>query len=231
MNGVIKMNKPRILIVEDDKKISRFLELELTHENYLVDFAFNGKEALEKIESKDFDLILLDIMIPRINGFEICKRVRTFSNIPIIMVTAKDEISDKVIGLDLGADDYLTKPFVIEELLARIRVALRKNNSNDSKRIYNLEGLTLNLNTYEVTIEGELVYLSKKEFDLLEYLIKNQNIVLTREKILDNVWGFDYFGNENIVDVYIRYLRNKIDKPFNKNYIKTVRGVGYTIKT
>ncbi len=225
------MNKPRILIVEDDKKISRFLELELTHENYLVDFAFNGKEALEKIESKDFDLILLDIMIPRINGFEICKRVRTFSNIPIIMVTAKDEISDKVIGLDLGADDYLTKPFVIEELLARIRVALRKNNSNDSKRIYNLEGLTLNLNTYEVTIEGELVYLSKKEFDLLEYLIKNQNIVLTREKILDNVWGFDYFGNENIVDVYIRYLRNKIDKPFNKNYIKTVRGVGYTIKT
>jgi DNA-binding response OmpR family regulator len=225
------MNKPRILIVEDDKKISRFLELELTHENYSVDFAFNGKEALEKIENNKFDLILLDIMIPRINGFEICKRVRSFSSIPIIMVTAKDEISDKVIGLDLGADDYLTKPFVIEELLARIRVALRKNSSNESKRIYNLEDLSLNLNTYEVKVDGELVSLSKKEFDLLEYLIKNQNIVLTREKILDNVWGFDYFGNENIVDVYIRYLRNKIDKPFNKNYIKTVRGVGYTIKT
>jgi len=224
------MKGKKILIVEDDKKISRFLELELTHENYDVDFAFNGKEALEKIESITFDLILLDIMIPRINGFEICKRVRTFSEIPIIMVTAKDEISDKVIGLDLGADDYITKPFVIEELLARIRAALRKNKENESKRIYTLGSLSLNLNTYEVYIEGQLVSLSKKEFDLLEYLIKNENIVLTREKILDNVWGFDYFGNENIVDVYIRYLRNKIDKPFDKNFIKTVRGVGYTVK-
>ncbi len=146
------------------------------------------------------------------------------------MVTAKDEISDKVIGLDLGADDYITKPFVIEELLARIRAALRKNKENESKRIYTLGSLSLNLNTYEVYIEGQLVSLSKKEFDLLEYLIKNENIVLTREKILDNVWGFDYFGNENIVDVYIRYLRNKIDKPFDKNFIKTVRGVGYTLK-
>lgn len=224
------MERKKILIVEDDKKISRFLELELTHENYSVDFAYNGKEALEKVEAQSFDLILLDIMIPRINGFELCKRIRTFSDIPIIMVTAKDEISDKVIGLDLGADDYITKPFIIEELLARIRVALRKNSESDTKKIYSSGALTLNLNTYEVHVEGNAVALSKKEFDLLEYLIKNENLVLTREKILDNVWGFDYFGNENIVDVYIRYLRNKIDKPFDKNFIKTIRGVGYSFK-
>ena len=222
----------KILIVEDEKKISRFIELQLKHEGYEIDMAFDGEEALEKIKNQNYDLILLDIMIPRVNGIEVCRRVRKDSTTPIIMVTAKDEMTDKVIGLDLGANDYITKPFEIEELLARIRVQLRNENNNTKKEenILKVEDLIVNLDSYIVERKGKEIDLSKKEFELLEYLLINKGIVLTRDKILNNVWGYNYFGNDNILDVHMKHLRDKMDKPFEKKLIKTVRGVGFTIK-
>lgn len=222
----------KILIVEDEKKISRFMELQLRHEGYDIKTAFDGKEALTKIKNRNYDLILLDIMIPRVNGIEVCRRVREYSNIPIIMVTAKDEMTDKVIGLDLGANDYITKPFEIDELLARIRVQLRNKTTNSKKEenILDVEDLIINLDTYIVKRNKKEINLSKKEFELLEYLVMNKGIVLTRDKILNNVWGYDYFGNDNVLDVHMKHLRDKVDKPFEKKLIKTVRGVGFTIK-
>ncbi|BDU49931.1 response regulator transcription factor [Haliovirga abyssi] len=222
----------KILIVEDEKRISRFIELQLKHEGYKIDSAFDGREALDKIKNGDYDLVLLDIMIPKINGIEVCRRVREYSNIPIIMVTAKDEMTDKVIGLDLGANDYITKPFEIEELLARIRVQLRGKTSGGKTEgnILKAEDLIMNIEQCIVK-RGEIeIELSKKEFELLEYLLINKGIVATRDKILNNVWGYDYFGNDNILDVHIKHLRDKIDKPFEKKLIKTVRGFGFTIK-
>jgi DNA-binding response OmpR family regulator len=220
----------RILIVEDEVKISRLIELQLKHEGYVTDTAFDGAEGLSKIEKNNYDLVLLDLMLPRIDGIEVCNRVRKFSDIPIIMLTAKDDVRDKVSGLDTGADDYLTKPFVFEELSARIRANLRKQRKDKSKEIIKVNDLMLNKETFEVTRDGKIVELSKTEFDLLYLLMENKGIVLTREKILNRIWGYDYFGSDNILDVYIKYLRDKVDKPFDKKLIKTVRGVGYTIK-
>ncbi|WP_456237559.1 response regulator transcription factor [Iocasia frigidifontis] len=227
------MVEDRILIIEDEKQIARFMELELTHEGYQVVVEYNGKEGLVSWQESDFSLIILDIMLPGLDGIELCQRIRRESNIPIIMVTAKDSTSDKVKGLDIGADDYLTKPFVIEELLARIRALLRRNiNSNeaDKRGLLKVDNLVVDQVKYRVSRAEEVIELTKKEYDLLVYLLINKGMVLSREKILNDVWGYDYVGETNIVDVYIRYLRSKIDDPYQEKLIQTVRGVGYVIK-
>ena len=227
------MTTDKILIVEDEEKIARFLELELEHEGYIVETVYDGRTALEQIEDNNYSLVLLDIMLPKLNGMEVCRRVRKNSEIPIIMLTAKDDTMDKVMGLDLGAYDYMTKPFDIEELLARIRGILRRTENKTSaqnENILKVKELKLNTQTREVILAGKEVELTKKEYDLLVYLLQNKSIVLQRNQILKEVWGYDYVGNTNIVDVYIRYLRTKIDDNSLNDYIETVRGVGYVIK-
>ena len=221
----------RIFIVEDDKRIARFIELELNHEGFETLIESNGRRALDRIAQESYDLVLLDVMLPGMDGVAVCERVREFSQIPIIMLTAKDAVSDKVTGLDAGADDYLTKPFAMEELLARIRAALRKRTqaAEDSERLL-CRDLVLYPTRYEVTVKGEAVELTKKEYLLLEYLMRNKRNVLSRDQILQAVWGYDYLGDTNVVDVYIRYLRAKIDDRFGEKFIHTVRGVGYVIK-
>lgn len=232
-------NKKRILIVEDEEKIARFLELELNYEGYDVSIAYDGRKGFELGKQDNIDLIVLDVMLPGLSGIEVCRRIRHTSDVPIIMLTAKDDISDKIMGLDIGADDYMTKPFAVEELLARIRVLLKRKyvqkNSNDEEHshhenIIECDKLVLNKDNYKVTYDNENIELTKKEFDLLEYLLKNRDIVLTRDKILNAVWGYEYMGDTNIIDVYIRYLRSKIDQKYNINLIETVRGIGYTIR-
>lgn len=223
----------KILIVEDEKKISRFLELELSHEGYETEKAFDGRKAIELLEENTYDLAILDVMLPKLNGMEVLRRMRKFSSIPVIMLTAKDDTMDKVMGLDLGADDYMTKPFQIEELLARIRVCLKRKtsgNEEDADKVITYGPLTLDINQYLVTFNDEAIELTNKEFSLLNLLLINKEIVLPREKILDKVWGYDYYGDTNVVDVYIRYLRKKIDERFDTKLIHTVRGVGYILK-
>lgn len=221
----------KILVIEDETEILSFLELELSHEGYEVDTADNGRAGLDKIETGIYDIILLDIMLPGLNGIEVCRRARRFCETPIIMLTARDQIMDKVTGLDNGADDYLTKPFAIEELLARIRSALRRNLHRPPENTpLTFKNITLNQSSHEVKVAGEPLELTKKEYLLLEYLLQNQNQVLSREQILNAVWGYDYFGDTNVVDVYIKYLRNKLDIPYDEKYITTIRGVGYIMK-
>jgi len=232
--------KNTILIIEDEEKIARFLELELRHEGYEVEVAYDGRTGYDKAVNGGVDLMILDLMLPELSGIEVCRRVRKVSDIPIIMLTAKDDISDKVMGLDMGADDYITKPFAIEELLARIRTALRRKsgariqtndiNQNARKNIIKSGNLELSKDEYKVTYSGEEINLSKKEFELLLYLMENKDIVLSREKILENVRGYDFMGDTNVTDVYIRYLRSKIDHRFGVQFIHTVRGVGYIFK-
>jgi DNA-binding response OmpR family regulator len=222
------------LIVEDEIKIARFVELELTHEGYEVAIATDGREGLEKALSWQPDLIVLDLMLPGLSGIEVCRRVRQESETPIIMLTAKDDVSDKVMGLDMGADDYMTKPFAIEELLARIRTALKRRARGEAKRAattkFVLSGLTLDTRAYTVVHDGEEIALTKKEFDLLAYLMAHAGEVVTRDELLDKVWGYAYAGDTNIVDVYVRYLRTKIDERVGVKYVHTVRGVGYMVK-
>ena len=221
----------KILIIEDEVKISRFIELELKYEGYNVDQSYDGRDGLEKALKGDFDLIILDVMLPSLNGMEVLRRLRQSTEVPVIMLTAKDQITDKVMGLDIGADDYMTKPFAIEELLARIRVALKRHSSDTTKTtILKIGELELDLEKYTVCFNEEIIELTKREFDLLKYLIENKSIVLTRDKILEKVWGYDYLGDTNIVDVYIRYLRTKIDEKYNTKFIHTIRGVGYQLK-
>ncbi|MGI6226539.1 MAG: response regulator transcription factor [Peptococcales bacterium] len=223
--------KTKILVIEDEVKIARFIELELSHEGYEVEVIHDGRKGYEKAALGQVDLIILDLMLPGLSGIEICRRIRRDSDVPIIMLTAKDDVTDKVMGLDSGADDYMTKPFAIEELLARIRVVLKRKEKNlqHAHTIY-CGDLTLYKDEYRVTFRKEEVALSKTEFELLKYLMDNKGIVLSREKILEHVWGYDYLGDTNITDVYIRYLRNKIDQKFNVSFIHTVRGVGYIFK-
>lgn len=226
-------DKKKILIVEDEQKIARFLELELKYEGYDVEIAVNGREGFEKGKNKDIDLIVLDLMLPELSGIEVCRRVRQTSDVPIIMLTAKDDISDKITGLDIGADDYMTKPFAVEELLARIRVLLKRKfvtKSVNEKDIIKWGLLSLYKDNYKVEYDKDTIDLTKKEFELLEFILENKDLVLSREKILDKVWGYDYFGDTNVIDVYIRYLRSKIDQKYNISLIETVRGVGYTIR-
>ncbi len=220
----------KILIVEDEEKMARMLELELQHEGYKVRKAFDGREALEIFESEHFDLILLDIMLPKLSGTEVLRRIRRNSHIPIIMITARDSIMDKVFGLDSGANDYITKPFVIEELLARIRACFRYKSSSASSKLLSAMGLTLNKDSNQVMVGNQEVELTHKEFELLQCLIENKGRVLTRDILLDKVWGYDYVGDTNAVDVYIRFLRSKIDEVFQMKLIHTVRGKGYMIK-
>jgi len=223
---------PKILIVEDEAKIARFVELELKHEGYEVDIANDGRTGLEKALNKEVDLVILDIMLPGLSGIEVCRRIRLESDVPIIMLTAKDDVTDKVAGLDMGADDYMTKPFEIEELLARIRVAIHRHSRINEPKVDLLshDRLTLNLTSHSAYFGEDGLSLTKKEYELLEYLLRNKNIVLTREQLLNNVWDYDYFGDTNVVDVYVRYLRQKIDDRFGIRLIHTVRGVGYIIK-
>ncbi|WP_317855541.1 response regulator transcription factor [Chakrabartyella piscis] len=221
----------KILLIEDEVKLARFVELELQYEGYQATMSHEGREGLKLALEGNFDMILLDLMLPGLTGMEICRRVRKASNVPIIMLTAKDEVIDKVAGLDSGADDYLTKPFAIEELLARMRVAFKHCEDTTVKKVL-LRAQDLEVDTEKrmVTVSGEVVELTKKEYELLVYLVQNKNIVLTREQILNEVWGYSYIGETNVVDVYIRYLRAKIDETFEKKFIHTIRGVGYYVK-
>jgi two-component system, OmpR family, response regulator ArlR len=220
-----------ILIIEDETQILDLLNLELSHEGYTVDTATDGKSGLEKIESGSYDLILLDIMLPQLNGIEVCRKARKFTTIPIIMLTARDQIIDKVTGLDTGADDYMTKPFSTEELLARIRSALRKYSLNSPQtNLIVFKNITINIPTCEVKIDSEVLDLTKKEYLLLVYLLENKNQILTREQILNAVWGYEYFGDSNVVDVYIRYLRIKLNDGLSEKYITTIRGIGFIMK-
>lgn len=220
----------RILIVEDERKIARFLELELTHEGYEVETAGDGRTGLEKALSWKPDLMILDLMLPELSGIEVCRRLRHESDLPIIMLTAKDDVSDKVMGLDMGADDYMTKPFAIEELLARIRVGLKKRRvetAAPASNVLTAGELSLDPASYTVTWAGTPVALTKKEFDLLRYLMQHKGQAVTRDALLTDVWGYDYAGDTNVVDVYIRYLRHKIDEPFGVKTLHTIRAVGY----
>ncbi len=216
-----------ILIVEDEQNLARFIELELTHENYHVDIENDGRIGLEKALTKSYDLFILDLMLPNINGLEICRQIRQKQSTPIIIITAKSDTYDKVVVLDYGADDYIVKPFDIEELLARIRAVLRRQPQKD---IIDINGIIIDKEAFKVTVDGEQLELTKTEYDLLFVLAENRNHVMQREQILDHVWGFNSEVETNVVDVYIRYLRNKL-KPFNKEKsIETVRGVGYVIR-
>lgn len=219
----------RILIVEDEKKIARFLELELQHEGYEVQTAGDGRTGLSLALSWEPDLMILDLMLPGLSGIEVCRRLRHDSDLPIIMLTAKDDVSDKVMGLDMGADDYMTKPFAIEELLARIRVGLKKHRAGRSTALPVLIAGKLRVEpaSYSVSYDGKPIALTKKEFDLLRYLMEHRDTAVTRDTLLCDVWGYDYAGDTNIVDVYIRYLRQKIDEPFQIKTIHTIRAVGY----
>lgn len=223
----------KILIVEDEKKIARFLELELKHEGYDVLTAFDGRSGLETALAEEPDLLILDLMLPELSGIEVCRRLRHSSDVPIIMLTAKDDVSDKVMGLDMGADDYVTKPFAIEELLARIRVALKKRRNKDENalqptdHILTVGSVSLDTASWQTKVKGHAVSLTKKEFDTLKYLMERKGTAVTRDQLMNEVWGYDYIGDSNIVDVYIRYLRHKIDDQFGIKTIHTIRSVGY----
>jgi DNA-binding response OmpR family regulator len=220
----------KILLVEDEEKLARFVELELRYEGYTVETALNGRTGCELALSEQFDLILLDIMLPELNGMEVLRRIRRSSSVPVIMLTARDSVTDKVSGLDLGADDYVTKPFAIEELLARIRTALRKSTARPESELLSAGRLQLDPKRRTAAVDGRPVELTKREFDLLHYLLLNKGLVLSRETLLENVWDYDFDGGTNTVDVYIRFLRGKIDDVFGCKLIHTVRGVGYVIR-
>ena len=221
----------KILLVEDEEKLARFIELELSHEGYQVDKAFDGRSGLTAAENGRYDLMLLDIMLPELNGLEVLRRIRRVSGLPVILLTARDAVMDKVTGLDTGADDYITKPFSIEELLARIRAALRRKTAHAQKEtLFSLAGLTLDVSRRRVTRDGREIELTGREFSLLQYFMENATIVLTREQLLEAVWGYAYLGETNVVDVYVRYLRGNIDDGFEKKLLHTVRGVGYVLR-
>lgn len=221
----------RILIVEDEEKIARFLELELAHEGYETEKAGDGRTGLALAESGRFDLCLLDVMLPQLNGLEVVRRLRRTSDLPVILLTARDAVMDKVSGLDMGADDYVTKPFAIEELLARIRVTLRRRGAGKAQdgRL-SCGALEMDVARHTVHYDGRPVELTQREFAMLELMLRNQGIVLSRDTFLERVWGYDYMGETNVVDVYIRYLRAKLDDAFGVTLIRTVRGVGYVLE-
>lgn len=222
----------KILIVEDEVKIARFVTLELEHEGYEVKAAHDGRTGLGLCESWQPDLMILDLMLPELSGIEVCRRLRQTSDVPIIMLTAKDDVSDKVMGLDMGADDYMTKPFAIEELLARIRVNLKKHRADRTAGTgARMAGkLRIEPASYGASFDGEPIMLTKKEFDLLNYLWQHEGTAVTRDELLSNVWGYEFAGDTNIVDVYIRYLRQKIDDKFGIKTIHTIRAVGYMFR-
>lgn len=222
----------RILIVEDEEKIARFVELELSHEGYETEKRFNGRDGLEAALTGAFDLVILDIMLPGLSGTEVLRRLRKESAVPVILLTARDSVSDKVAGLDMGANDYITKPFQIEELLARIRAVLRtqvqgKGDAGEDNKILTCfnNRVSIDVDSREVLFDGNSVTLTNREFVLLQILMENRGVAMSREKLISLAWGYDYYGETNIVDVYVRYLRHKLDN----EVIQTVRGVGYII--
>ncbi len=223
----------KIFIVEDERPIARLLQLTLEKQGFKTAIEPNGRRAYERILQEKYDLILLDVMLPEMDGMEICRRVREVSDVPIIMLTARDEVIDKVEGLDLGADDYVTKPYDMDELLARIRGAIRRHSERvraAEETRYVVKNMIVYPERYEVTVNGQQVELTHKEYELLKYLVENKRTVLSRDQILQTVWGYDYIGDTNVVDVYISYLRSKIDDKFGEKYIYTTRGVGYAIR-
>ena len=228
----------RILLVEDEEKLARFVELELVHVGYQVEKSGNGREALEIALAEPFDLILLDIMLPGLNGLEVLRRLLKEKEVPVILLTARDAVMDKVSGLDAGAVDYITKPFAIEELLARIRVALKLHmvhgpaeENKAEEGVLTWGKLRLDEPRHRVTCGGQEIFLTNREFLMLKTLLENQDIVMSRDTLLNHVCGYDFAGETNVVDVYIRYLRSKIDDVFGMKMIHTVRGVGYVIKS
>ncbi|MGE7665577.1 response regulator transcription factor [Ureibacillus composti] len=228
----------KILIIEDEENIARVLQLELQFEGYIADVAHTGTTGLIKYREGSYDLVLLDLMLPEMNGLDVLKRIRatTEQSTPVILLTARGEVEDKVKGLDLGANDYVTKPFEIEELLARIRATLRFAKPSSTQEdtldfhLISYGELSLHEQTREVLYYGASIQLTPREYDLLYYLLKHPKQVLSREQILESVWGFDYYGDTNVVDVYIRYVRQKLEAAHNSRIIHTVRGVGYVLK-
>jgi len=219
-----------ILVIEDEAKLARFVELELQYEGYQVTLAGDGLTGLTRIRELQPDLVILDWMLPGLSGIDLCRRLRnTGTDVPVILLTAKDEVGDRVAGLDAGADDYLVKPFDIEELLARVRVQLRRTQKPDRERLEFAE-LQLDRRSREVKRGDRAIELTAKEFDLLEYLLMHPRQVLTRDQILEQVWGYDFMGDSNIIEVYVRYLRLKLEANQEKRLIQTVRGVGYVLR-
>ncbi len=229
-SAVIILKDFKILLVEDERQMAMFIEMELSHEGYIVDVAYDGRKGFNLSEENNYDLILLDIMIPGLNGIEVCRRIRQSSNVPIIMLTAKSDISDKVLGLHVGANDYLTKPFAIEELFARIRVYSRERIIKNNLTTIKVNDILMDNKTHQVWRANKEIELTKKEYDLLEMLLINKNNVLTREQLIGTIWGYEYVGDTNVVDVFISYLRSKLDDGFKDKTITTVRGVEYVIK-
>jgi DNA-binding response OmpR family regulator len=224
------MAAQHILLVEDEIKLARFIELELQSEGYRVSVAHDGMSGLSLVRESEPDLAILDWMMPGLTGVELCRRLRaTGIKIPVILLTAKDEVGDRVTGLDAGADDYLVKPFSIEELLARIRAHLRRTQETDTD-LLQFEDLSLNRRTREVHRGQRSIDLTAKEFDLLQYLMSHPRQVFTREQILENIWGYDFLGDSNIIEVYVRYLRLKLEHDSEKRLIHTARGVGYSLR-
>ena len=220
----------RILIAEDERNLNRILAKQLSDSGYAVDACFDGQEALDYLEAEPYDAIILDIMMPKMDGLTVLRKIRAKDiDTPVLFLTARDSIADRVKGLDAGADDYLTKPFAFEELLARVRVLIRKKSGNRTNT-YTLADLSLDVNSHEVRRGDTPIALSSKEYAILEYMMLNKNIVLSRETLERNVWGYSYDGASNMIDVYIRYLRKKIDEGFEPKLIHTVRGAGYVLK-
>lgn len=220
----------RLLVVEDEKKLNDLITKKLEKEYYGVDSCFDGEEAVRYVEGTEYDAIILDIMPPKLDGFEVIKRIRAKKNkVPILLLTARDNIDDKVKGLDYGADDYLVKPFIFEELMARIRVLLRRNSGN-ADNVITIANLKVDLDAKTVFRDDLLIKLSGREYSILEYLIRNKGKILSRERIEDHIWNYDYEGGTNVIDVYIRYLRKKIDDSYTPKLIHTVRGLGYVLR-
>lgn len=231
-----KKESQRILIIEDEKNLARFIELELKHEGYETEICYNGRTGLDAALNSDWDLILLDLMLPELNGIEVCRRLRPVKNVPIIIMTARDSVIDRVSGLDHGADDYIVKPFAIEELLARIRALLRRIDIEEEQRkvkqtTVSYRDLVIEKENRIVKRGEEQIELTKREYELLLILMENINVVLSRQVLLNKVWGYKSEVETNVVDVYIRYLRNKIDVPGKDSYIQTVRGTGYVMRS
>ncbi len=220
----------RILVVEDEQSLNRIITKRLEKEGYCVDSCYDGEDALTYLDIGEFDAVILDIMIPKIDGFGVLKTIReSKKDVPVLFLTAKDSIDDRVKGLDSGADDYMIKPFAFDELLARLRVIIRKK-AGYVTNTFEIADLTVDINSRMVWRNGNEIILSAKEFDVLEYLIRNKGIVLSREKIESHIWNFDCLVGSNVVDVYIRYLRKKIDNPYDKKLIHTIRGAGYVLR-
>ena len=221
----------KILLVEDDHAIAEVIKLELEHNGHQVCTAFEGRTGLHLSLEREWDIVLLDVMLPYLDGYELCKNLRSKKDTPVLMLTAKDQVENKVLGLGLGADDYLTKPFAMEELLARINAIIRRHNRlSQHSMLLTFQELSLDLVSHQCHFRHENVELTKTEFDLLELFMKHPNQVFSRDKLMEHVWGYGFYGNSNVVDVYLKFLRNKIDKRFKVQYFHTVRGVGYVLR-